>query len=74
MISEKNVFSREGSVLERDVYVLSETNDRRRVNGNARRVEHVTIVLLDTRNAFENHYYSAPFGTYVDGFVRRIED
>jgi len=31
-------------------------------------MEHVTIVLLNPRNALENHHYGAPLGAHVDWF------
>lgn len=74
MVAQKDVLPRERSAFKRNVDVLSQTNNRRCVNGEFLRMEDVTIVLLHARYPFEDHHYGAPFGAHVDGLKGSIKD
>ena len=72
MVAQKNVLARERSTFKRNVDVFSQTDNRRCVNGEFLRMEDVTIVLLHTRHALEDHHDSAPFGAHIDGLKGSI--
>jgi hypothetical protein len=66
MISQQYVFARKRTALKRDVYILSQTNDRRRMNRQLGGVEHVAVMLLHARHALENHHHRAPLSANID--------
>jgi len=68
MVSQQDVLPRERATFKRYVDVFRQANNRRCMDGESLRMEHVTIVLLNSRNALENHYYGAPLGAHVDWF------
>jgi len=72
MVAQKNVFPRERSTFKRNVDVFSQTDYRRRVNGEFLRVENMAVVLLHARYPFEDHHDGAPFGAHIDGLERSI--
>ena len=74
VVAQKNVFPRERSTFKRNVDVLSQTDNRRCVNGESLRMEDVTIVLLYARYSLEDHHDGAPFGAHVDRLERSIKD
>ena len=74
VVAQKNVFPRERSTFKRNVDVLSQTDNRRCVNGESLRMEDVTIVLLYPRYSLEDHHDGAPFGAHVDRLERSIKD
>ena len=74
MVAQKYVFPRERSTFKRNVDVFSQTDNRRRMNGEFLRVEDMAVMLLYPRYSLEDHHYRAPFGTHVNGFKRGIKD
>ena len=74
VIAQKNILPRERPPFKRYVNVFRKTNDRRSVDREFLRVEHVAIVLLHPRDAFKDHDHRAPFRAHVDGLERSIQD
>ena len=72
MVAQKNVFPRERSTFKRNVDVFSQTDNRRRMNGEFLRVEDMAVMLLDARYSLEDHHDGAPFGAHIDGLERSI--
>jgi hypothetical protein len=44
------------------------------VNRQLRRVQHMTVVLFDSRDTFEDHHHCAPLVAHIDGLKRSIQD
>src|SRR5436305_11915782 len=74
VVAQQNVFARERAALVRDVYVLDEPYDRRGVHGDARRVEHVAVVLLHAGDALEDHHDGTSLGANVHRLIRGVQD
>ncbi len=67
MIAQQNVFPRERPSFKRNVDVLRQPDDGRRVDRQLRGMEHVSVMLFNASHAFKDHHYGAPFGAHVDG-------
>ncbi len=74
MVAQQNILSRKGAAFKRDVNIFRKSNDRRSVDREFLRVEHVAVVLLHPRHAFEDHHHRAPFRAHVNGLERSIQD
>ena len=73
VIAQKNVLPRERPTFKRYVNVFRKTNDRRRMDREFLRMEHVAIVLLHPRHAFKDHDHRAPLGAHVNRLERSIQ-
>src|SRR6185369_15021093 len=60
MVTQQNVLSREGATFKRDMNIFRKSNDRRGVNREFLRVEHVSVVLLHPRHTFKDHHHRTP--------------
>ena len=74
MIAQEDVFARQRASLERDVDVLGQPDNRRRMNGQFFRVQHVAIMLFNPGHTFKDHHHCAPFIAHIDGLKRGIQD
>jgi hypothetical protein len=74
VIAKQDVLARERSSLERNMDVLGQPDDRRGVNREFLRMQHVPIMLFDTRHTFKDHDYRAPLSAHVYRFKRGVQD
>ena len=73
MVAQQNILSRQRAALKRNVDILSQPNDRGGVDGQLSRMKNVAVVLLDPRDAFEDHHHRAPFGAHIYWLKRSIQ-
>lgn len=66
VIPQQDVLARKRTALEGNVYVLGQTNDRRRMNSQLGGMEHVAVMLFHARHALEDHHHRAPLSAYID--------
>lgn len=74
MIAQQNVFPRQTAILERNVNVVSQPDDRRRMNLNLGRMQYMSVVLFDARHALEDHHDGAAHRADIDRLERCVED
>src|SRR5262249_28674069 len=67
VVAEQNVLARERTAFKRNVDVFHQANNRRCMDRELLRMEHVSVVLLHSRYSLKDHHHCAPFGAHVDG-------
>jgi hypothetical protein len=73
MIPQQYIFAGERAPLKRNMDIFRQPDYGRRMNGQLRRVQHMAIVLFNSRDAFENHYHCAPLVAHINGLKRSIQ-
>ncbi|MEN3327373.1 MAG: hypothetical protein V7638_2180, partial [Acidobacteriota bacterium] len=74
MVSQQDVLARERATFKRYVDVFRQANNRRCMDGEFLRMEHVAVVLLHPRHSLEDHHDGAPFGAHIDRLEGSIKD
>jgi len=72
-VAQQNILAREGAGLVGDTAVFEQPDHRRHANGNARRVQKMSVLFFGHGYAFEHQHNGAARGAHIDGLIGSIQ-